>query len=120
MLALLNTFFSATQGCTSRTFNGNWPGGKKSLDCIITRQHTASLSETSLVTCSRVRIATTTSCAPQSDFPADLLVRKNSEPAQVRKSIHRRVITSNCGRRERLTRLVASWPTQADLWDEVR
>ena len=44
--------------------------------------HTASLSEMSLFTCSRVRIPTTTSCAPESDSQADSLVIENSEPRQ--------------------------------------
>ena len=44
---------------------------------------------------------------------------KNSEPAQVRKSIVRRVITSNSDRCERLTKLVASQLTQAELLNEV-
>ena len=44
--------------------------------------HTAILSEMSLSTCSRVRIPTTTSCAPESDSQVDSLVIKNSEPPQ--------------------------------------
>ena len=41
--------------------------------------HTASLSEMSLSTCSRVRIPATTSCAPESDSPAGSLEIENSE-----------------------------------------
>ena len=44
--------------------------------------HTASLSEMSLFTCSRMRIPTTISCAPESDFQGDSLVIKNSESPQ--------------------------------------
>ena len=42
----------------------------------------ASLSEMSLFTCSRMRILTTISCAPESDSQGDLLVIENSEPPQ--------------------------------------
>ena len=44
--------------------------------------HTASLSEMSLFTCSRMRIPTTISCAPESDFRGDSLVIENSESPQ--------------------------------------
>ena len=44
--------------------------------------HIASLSKMSLFTCSRMRIPTTISCAPESDFQGDLLVIENSEPPQ--------------------------------------
>ena len=37
-LALVNTFFSAPKGCTSRTFNGTRPADRKRIDYIITRQ----------------------------------------------------------------------------------
>ena len=37
-LALVNTFFSASKGCTSRTFNGTRPADRKRIDYIITRQ----------------------------------------------------------------------------------
>ena len=37
-LALVNTFFSVSKGCTSRTFLGTRPADKKRLDNIITRQ----------------------------------------------------------------------------------
>ena len=40
--------------------------------------HTASLSEMSLFTCSRMRTPTTTSCAPECESQGDLLVIENS------------------------------------------
>ena len=64
--------------------------------------HTASLSKMSLFTCSRMRIPTTTSCAPESDFQGDLLVIENSEPPQ-----GARVLT------DELSRLT---PTDANGW----
>ena len=81
-LALVNTFYFVPRGCTSRTFNATQSVDKKRLDYISRDNHTASLSKTSLFTCSRVRIPTTTSFAPQSDSPADSLVIENSEPPQ--------------------------------------
>ena len=44
--------------------------------------HTASLSDMSLFTCSRMRIPTTTSCAPEFDSKGDSLVIENSRPPQ--------------------------------------
>ena len=76
-LALVNTFF-VPKGCTSRTFNGTRPADRKRM-CD---NHTASLSEMSLFTCSRMRIPTTASCAPESDSQGDSLVIENSEPPQ--------------------------------------
>ena len=35
-LALVNTFSSVPEGCTSRTFNGNQPADRKHFDYIIT------------------------------------------------------------------------------------
>ena len=81
-LALVNTFFSVPKGCTSRTFNGSRPAKRKRIDYIITRQSHANLYEMSLFTCSRMRIPTTTSCAPESDSQGDSLVTENSEPPQ--------------------------------------
>ena len=81
-LALVNSFFSVPKGCTFRTFNGTLPEDRKRIDYVITRQPRRSLSEMSLFICSRVRTPTTTSCVPESDFPADSLVIENSEPPQ--------------------------------------
>ena len=84
-LALVNTFFSVPKGCTSRTFNGPRPADRKRVDYHTSSRdnHTASLSEMSLFkSCSRMRIPTTTSCAPVSDSQGDLLVIENSEPPQ--------------------------------------
>ena len=80
-LALVNTFFSVPKRCTSCTFNSTRPADRKHIG--YTRDnHTASLSEMSLFTCSRMRILTTTSCAPESDSQGDSLVIENSEPPQ--------------------------------------
>ena len=81
-LALVNTFFSVPKGCTSRTFNGTRPADRKRIDYIITRQSHRKLVRNSLFTCSRLRIPTTTSCAPESDSQGDSLVIENSEPPQ--------------------------------------
>ena len=59
--------------------------------------YTTSLFETSLPIYRRVRIPTTTSCAPESDCPADSIVIENSEPPQGA-SIGRRAITSDTDR----------------------
>ena len=81
-LALVNTFFSVPKGCTSRTFNGARPADRKRIDYIITRQSHRKLARNVTFTCSRMRIPTTTSCAPGSDSQADSLVIENSEPPQ--------------------------------------
>ena len=77
--------------------------------------HTASLSEMSLFTYSRVRIPTTRSRMPESDSLAGSLVIENREPFTGRKSIDRRVITSDTDRHERLIQLVASQLMQTEL-----
>ena len=81
-LALVNTFFSVPKGCTSRAFNGTQPADRNVLTTSSRDNHTASLSEMSLFTCSRMRIPTTTSCAPESDSRGDSLVIENSECPQ--------------------------------------
>ena len=81
-LALVNTFFSVPKGCTSCTFNGTRPVIGNVLTISSRDNHIARLSEMSLFTCRRMRIPTTTSCAPESDFQGDLLVIENSEPPQ--------------------------------------
>ena len=81
-LDLVNTFFSVPKGCTSRTFDGTRPADRNVLATSSRDNHTASLSEMSLFTCSRVRIPITTSWAPGSDSQADSLVIENSEPPQ--------------------------------------
>ena len=81
-LALVNTFFSFPKGCTSRTFNGTRPADRNVLTTSSRDNHTASLSEMSLFTCSRMRTPTTTSCAPESESQGDLLVIENSKPPQ--------------------------------------
>ena len=81
-LALVNTFFSTPRD--ARLVHLRVPGPR--IGNVLTTSsrdnHTASLSEISLFTCSRVRIPTTTSCAPESDSQADSLVIENSEPPQ--------------------------------------
>ena len=82
------------------TVPGPWIGNV--LTTYSRDNHTASLSEMSLFTCSRVRIPTTTSCAPESDSPADYIVIETSEPPQGAK-----VLTDD---QSRLT------PTDANGW----
>ena len=82
-LALVNIFFSVPKGCTFRTFNGTRPADRKRIETTSSRDnHIASLSEMSLFTSTRMRIPTTTSCAPESESQGDSLVIENSEPPQ--------------------------------------
>ena len=81
-LALVNTFFSVPKGCTSRTFNSTRPRIGNVLTTSSRDKHAISLSEMSLFTCSRMRIPTTTSCAPESESQGDSVVIENSEPPQ--------------------------------------
>ena len=81
-LALVNTFFCVPKGCTSRTFTGTRPADRKRIATSSRDNHTASLSKMSLFTCSRMRIPTTTSSAPESASQGDSLVIENSEPPQ--------------------------------------
>ena len=107
-LALVNTFFSAPEGCTSRTFNGTRPADRKRINYIITRQSHHKLvrnitvhlqpyadSDHNIV-CARVRLPERFRCN-----------RKQRAPTG-RKSIDRRAITSDTDRRERLIQFVAS------------
>ena len=66
-LALVNTFFSIPKECT--LVYSTVPGLRRGniLTTSSHDNHTASLSKMTLFTCSRVRIPTTTSCAPESD-----------------------------------------------------
>ena len=79
-LALVNTFFPRD----ARIVHSTVPGPR--IGSVLTTSsrdiHTASLSEMSPFTCSRMRIPTTTSCAPESDFQGDLLVIENSKPPE--------------------------------------
>ena len=77
--ALVNTFFSVPKGCTSRTFNSTRPLDRKRIDYIITRQPHRKLVRNVTVHLQPLRIPTTTSCASESDSPADSLVIENSE-----------------------------------------
>ena len=88
-LAIVNTFFSVSKGCTSRTFNATRPADRNVLTTSSRDNHTASLSKMSLFTCSRMRIPTTTSCAPESDSQGDSLVIENSEPPQGARGVQR-------------------------------
>ena len=114
-LALVNTFFSAPKGCTSRTFNGTRPADGKRIDYMITRQSHCQLvrnitvhlqqyadSDHNIV-CARVRLP--------GRFARN---RKQPGPTE-RKSIDRRAITSDTDRRERLVQFVASQLTQTEL-----
>ena len=114
-LALVNTFFSVPKGCTSRTFNGTRPADRKRIDFIITRQSHCKLvrnvtvhlqphadSDHNIV-CNRVRI------------PGRFARNRKQRAPTGRKSIHRRTITSDTDRRERLIQLVAIQLTQTEL-----
>ena len=114
-LALVNTFFSVPKGCTSRTFNGTRPTDRKRIDYIITRQSHRKLvrnvtvylqpyadSDHNIV-CARVRL------------PGRFARNRKQRAPTGRKSIDRRAITSDTGRRERLIQLVAIELTQTEL-----
>ena len=81
-LALVNTFSPPPRD--ARLVHSTVPGPR--IGNVLTTSsrdnHTASLSEMSLFTCSRMRTPTTTSCAPESEPQGDLLVIENSEPPQ--------------------------------------
>ena len=113
-LALVNTFFSAPKGCTSRTFTGTRPADRKRIDYIITRQSHRKLvrnvtvhlqphadSDHNIV-CARVRLP-------------ERFARIRKQRATGRKSIDRRAITSDTDRCERLIQLVAIQFTQTEL-----
>ena len=114
-LALVNTFFSVPKGCTSRTFNGTRPADRKRIDYIITRQshrklvrnvtvHLQPRADTDHnIVCARVRI------------PGRFARNRKQRAPTGRKSIARRVITSDTDRRERLIQLVAIQLTQTEL-----
>ena len=107
-LALVNTFFSAPKGCTSRTFNGTRPADRKRIDYIITRQPyrklvrnvtvhlQARVDSDHNITCARVRL------------PGRFARNRKQRAPTGRKSIDRRATTSGTDRRERLIQLVAS------------
>ena len=81
-LALVNTFFLSPRD--ARLVHSTVPGSR--IGNVLTTSsrdnHTASLSKMVLLTCSRMRIPTTTSSAPESDSQGDSLVIENSEPPQ--------------------------------------
>ena len=81
-LALVNIFFSVPKD--ARLVHSTVPGPR--IGNVLTTSshdnHSASLSEVSLFTCSRMRIPTTTSCAPESESQGDSLVIENNEPPQ--------------------------------------
>ena len=89
------------------------------LDASSRSSHTPSLSETSLFTCSSVRMPTTTSFTPESGSPADSLVTENSESLQGTKVLINRAITTENDLCERLIQLVANQFTQAKLGGTV-
>ena len=118
-LALVNTFFSVPKGCTSRTFNVTRPADRKGIDYIITRHSHRKLvrnftvhlqpradSDHNIV-CARVRL------------PGRFARNRKQRAPTGRKSIGRRVITSDIDRRERLIQLVASQLTQTKLGGTV-
>ena len=116
-LALVNTFFSVPKGCTSRTFSDTRPADRKRIDYIITQQPHRKLARNVTVhlqpradsdhniniVCARVRL------------PGRFARNRKQRAPTRRKSIDRRVITSDTDRRERLIQLVASQLTQTEL-----
>ena len=118
-LALVNTCFSVSKGCTSRTFNGIRPADRKLIDYIITRQPHRKLvrnvtvhlqpradSDHNIV-CARVRL------------PGRFARNRRQEAPTGRKNINRRVIRSDTDLRGRLIQLAASQPTQTELGGKV-
>ena len=81
-LALVNTFFSVPKGCSLVHSTVPGPRTGNVLTTSSRDNHTASLSEMLLFTCSRMRTPTTTSCTPESESQGDLLVIESSEPPQ--------------------------------------
>ena len=81
-LVLVNTCFAVPKGCTPRTSTVPGPRIRNVLTRSSRDNHTASFSETSLFTYSRVRIPITTSCARESHSPEDSLVIENNAPSQ--------------------------------------
>ena len=113
-LALVNTFFSAPKGCTSRTFKGTRPADRKRIDYITRQSHRKLVRNVTVhlqphadsdhnIVCARVRIT--------GRFARN---RKQLAPTG-RKSIDRRAITTDTDRRERLIQLVAIQLTQTEL-----
>ena len=114
-LALVNTFFSVPKGCTSRTFTGTRPADRKCIDYIITLQlHRKLVRNVTVhlqpradpdhnIVCARVRL------------PGRFARNRKQRAPTGRKSIDRRVTTSDTHRRERLIQLVASQLTQTEL-----
>ena len=115
-LALVNTLFSVPKGCTSRTFNGTRPADRKRIDYIITQHshrklvrnvtvHLQPLADSDHnIVCARVRL------------PGRFARNRKQRAPTGRKSIDRRVITSDTDRRQRLIQLiVASQLAQTEL-----
>ena len=118
-LAVVNTLFSISTGCTSRTFNGLRPADGKCIDYITTGQPRRKLvrnvtvhlqpradSDHNIV-CARVRL------------PGRFARNRNQRAPTGCKSIGRRAITSDTDRRERLIQIVASQLTQTELGGTV-
>ena len=112
-LALVNTLFSVSRGCTSRTFNVTRPADRKRIDYIITRQPHRKLVRNVTVhlqprtdsdhntVCTTVRLR-------------DRLARNRKQRAPTGcKSMDRRSITSDTNWREGLIQHIASQLTQS-------
>ena len=113
-LALVNTLFSVSKGCTSRTSNGTRPVDRKRIDYIITRQPHRKLARKVTVhlqlrtdfdhniVCATVRLR-------------DRLARNRKQPAPTGcKSMNRQAITSDTNWREGLIQRIASQLTQTE------
>ena len=113
-LALVNTLFSVSKRCTSRTFNGTRPADRKRIDYIITRQPHRKLARNVIVhlqprtdsdhniVCATVRLR-------------DRFARNRKQRAPTGcKSMDRRAITSDTNWREGLIQRIASQLTQTE------
>ena len=118
-LALVNTFFSAPKGCTSRTFNGTRPADRKRIDYIITRQPHRKLVRNVSVHLQPHADSDHNIVSARIRLPGRLARNRKQRAPTGRKSIDRRAITSDTDRRERLIQLVASQLTQTELGGTV-
>ena len=106
-LALVNTFFSAPKGCTSRTFNGTRPADRKRIDYIITRQSYHKLVRNVTVHLQPYADSDHNIVWAKVRLPGRFARNRKQRSPTGRKSIDRRAITSDTDRREWLIQLVA-------------
>ena len=117
--ALVNTFFSVPKGCTSRTFNGTRPVDRKRIDYIITRKSHRKLVRNVTVHLQPRADSDHNIVYARVRFPGRFARNRKQRTPTGFKSIDRREITSDTGRRERLIQLVVSQLTQTELGGTV-